>query len=70
MVNLVGFHSFCCAIYLLQVVSYFSICIRYPYEAIRVITSDGYVLLVERIPRYDCVFVCVCFFLQSKCQRV
>ncbi|XP_028800121.1 lipase member M isoform X2 [Neltuma alba] len=25
----------------------------YPYEAIRVITSDGYVLLLERIPRRD-----------------
>ncbi|KAG0456584.1 hypothetical protein HPP92_024372 [Vanilla planifolia] len=25
----------------------------YPYEAIRVITSDGYVLLLERIPRHD-----------------
>lgn len=24
---------------------------RYPYEAIRVVTSDGYVLLLERIPR-------------------
>ena len=26
---------------------------RYPYEAIRVVTSDGYVLLLERIPRYN-----------------
>eukprot|EP00250_Pteridium_aquilinum_P017266 c23537_g2_i1 orf=690-2930(-) len=25
----------------------------YPYEAIRVITEDGYVLLMERIPRHD-----------------
>ncbi|KAJ8773116.1 hypothetical protein K2173_028293 [Erythroxylum novogranatense] len=25
----------------------------YPYEAIRVLTSDGYVLLLERIPRHD-----------------
>lgn len=25
----------------------------YPYEAIRVVTSDGYVLLLERIPRHD-----------------
>lgn len=24
---------------------------RYPYEAIHVITADGYVLLLERIPR-------------------
>jgi hypothetical protein len=24
---------------------------RYPYEAIKVITADGYVLLLERIPR-------------------
>lgn len=26
---------------------------RYPYEAIHVVTSDGYVLLLERIPRRD-----------------
>jgi hypothetical protein len=26
---------------------------RYPYEAIRVVTSDGYGLLLERIPRRD-----------------
>ncbi|XP_021905478.1 uncharacterized protein LOC110820337 [Carica papaya] len=29
----------------------------YPYEAIRVITSDGYVLLLERIPRYVLSFI-------------
>jgi hypothetical protein len=33
-------------------IAYFSACFRYPYEAIHVITSDGYVLLLERIPRY------------------
>lgn len=27
--------------------------LRYPYEAIHVITSDGYVILLERIPRYN-----------------
>ncbi|KAG6386019.1 hypothetical protein SASPL_154903 [Salvia splendens] len=27
--------------------------LRYPYEAIRVVTTDGYVLLLERIPRRD-----------------
>ena len=27
--------------------------LRYPYEAIRVVTNDGYVLLLERIPRYN-----------------
>lgn len=26
---------------------------RYPYEAIHVVTSDGYVILLERIPRYN-----------------
>ena len=25
---------------------------RYPYESVRVVTEDGYVLLMERIPRY------------------
>lgn len=25
---------------------------RYPYEAIRVVTADGYVLLMERMPRF------------------
>jgi hypothetical protein len=24
---------------------------RYPFEAIKVVTSDGYVVLLERIPR-------------------
>lgn len=30
---------------------------RYPYEAIRVVTSDGYGLLLERIPRYITSFL-------------
>ncbi|GFP99976.1 lipase 3 [Phtheirospermum japonicum] len=29
------------------------LCFRYPYEAIHVVTTDGYVLLLERIPRRD-----------------
>lgn len=27
-------------------------CHSYPYEALRVITEDGHILLLERIPRY------------------
>lgn len=34
-------------------ISYSSMYLRYPYEAIRVVTADGYVLLLERIPRYE-----------------
>lgn len=37
-----------------------SVCLRYPYEAIHVITSDGYVLLLERLPRYD-GFICILY---------
>uniref|UniRef100_A0A0E0C2Z5 Partial AB-hydrolase lipase domain-containing protein n=1 Tax=Oryza meridionalis TaxID=40149 RepID=A0A0E0C2Z5_9ORYZ len=31
----------------------FFLLLRYPFEAIKVVTSDGYVLLLERIPRRD-----------------
>lgn len=34
---------------------------RYPYEAIRVVTSDGYGLLLERIPRYRVYYGSVSF---------
>lgn len=29
------------------------LCGRYPYEVLRVTTADGYILLLERIPRYE-----------------
>ncbi|XP_048617364.1 lipase member M isoform X3 [Brassica napus] len=50
----------------------------YPYEAIRVVTSDGYVLLLERIPRYNLLvtltgasfpFSCIIEFFTSICRR-
>lgn len=39
--------------------------LRYPYEAIHVITSDGYVLLLERIPRYKFLLIQVVFDIKS-----
>ncbi len=36
----------------LSVLNKFLICARYPYEALRVTTADGHVLLLERIPRH------------------
>ena len=45
------FVLFCLEILLVCFMIYHSIYGRYPYEAIRVITADGYILLLERIPR-------------------
>ena len=36
---------------------------RYPYEALRVVTEDGYVLHLERIPRYRILKMSKTFFL-------
>jgi hypothetical protein len=36
----------------LSVLNKFLIFARYPYEALRVTTADGHVLLLERIPRH------------------
>lgn len=58
--------SYCCIFLFicLQGVSLLYLLARYPYEAIRVVTADGYVLLLERIPRYVS-FILVCVFLSS-----
>lgn len=53
-------------------VYFFSISIsasfRYPYEAIHVVTDDGYVLLLERIPRFSSILFS-CHVVKCLCSR-
>lgn len=45
---------------------------RYPFEAIKVVTSDGYVVLLERIPRwksltFSCYFISWYLWIKTWC---